>query len=48
MAAELDKYRIPGTCEAFYIPDFLTEDEESYLIRKVRSKYVLSAPLHLH
>lgn len=35
MDAALSKYRIPGTCEAFYIPNFVTVEEECYLMRKV-------------
>ena len=32
---DLAKYKIPGSQEAFYIPDFVTEEEEHYLVRKV-------------
>ena len=31
----LDEYLVTGTSTAYYIPDFVTEDEEEYLIRKV-------------
>ncbi|KAH7103695.1 hypothetical protein BKA62DRAFT_742451 [Auriculariales sp. MPI-PUGE-AT-0066] len=31
----LDKYRVPGLPEVFYIPDFLTEHEEEFLLRKI-------------
>ena len=33
---DLESHRIPGTSDAFYIPDFVTPEEEEYLIRKVR------------
>jgi hypothetical protein len=33
---DLSGFLIPGTQEAYYIPDFVTPDEEDYLIRKVR------------
>ena len=32
----LDQYLVPGTTSTFYIPNFITEEEEEYLIRKVR------------
>lgn len=32
----LDRYLVPGTNEAYYIPNFVTEEEEEYLVRKVR------------
>ena len=32
----LDDYLVPGTSSTYYIPEFVTEDEEEYLIRKVR------------
>ncbi|KAI0698177.1 hypothetical protein C8T65DRAFT_742903 [Cerioporus squamosus] len=31
----LDDYLVPGTSSTYYIPDFVTEDEEEYLIRKI-------------
>lgn len=31
----LEKYLVPGTSSTYYIPEFVTEDEEDYLIRKV-------------
>ncbi|TFK90907.1 hypothetical protein K466DRAFT_483807 [Polyporus arcularius HHB13444] len=31
----LDEYLVPGTSSTYYIPDFVTEDEEEYLIRKI-------------
>ncbi len=31
----LDEYLVPGTTTTYYIPDFIPEDEEEYLIRKV-------------
>ncbi|KAI0742945.1 hypothetical protein C8Q80DRAFT_1273523 [Daedaleopsis nitida] len=30
----LDDYLVPGTSSTYYIPEFVTEDEEEYLIRK--------------
>ncbi len=33
----LDEYLVPGTSSTYYIPDFVTDDEEEYLIRKVRT-----------
>ncbi|KAK7688769.1 hypothetical protein QCA50_008308 [Cerrena zonata] len=36
MSAEgLGGYLVPGTDEAYYIPNFVTEKEEEYLIRKI-------------
>ncbi|KAJ6578769.1 hypothetical protein DFH09DRAFT_347382 [Mycena vulgaris] len=32
---DLSMYRIPGHDACYYLPDFLTEDEEQYLIRKI-------------
>ncbi|CAK5271128.1 unnamed protein product [Mycena citricolor] len=32
---DLSSYRIPGSDSCFYIPEFITEGEEAYLIRKV-------------
>lgn len=31
----LEDHRLPGTNEVFYIPNFVTEDEELYLLRKI-------------
>ncbi|KAI8996254.1 hypothetical protein BD414DRAFT_408782 [Trametes punicea] len=31
----LDDYLVPGTATAYYIPEFITEEEEQYLIRKI-------------
>ena len=31
----LDSYLVPGTTTTYYIPEFITEDEEEYLVRKV-------------
>ena len=31
----LNEHHIPGTTDTYYIPDFVTEDEEAYLLRKV-------------
>ena len=36
---DLENYRIPGTSDAFYIPNFVTREEEEYLMRKVRVLY---------
>ncbi|KAJ6625973.1 hypothetical protein B0H10DRAFT_1870821 [Mycena sp. CBHHK59/15] len=35
-AFELSSYRIPGHDACYYLPDFLTGDEEQYLIRKIK------------
>ncbi|KAI0750351.1 hypothetical protein BC629DRAFT_1230948 [Irpex lacteus] len=29
------EFAVPGTTQAYYIPNFITEDEEKYLIRKI-------------
>ena len=39
----LSDYHVPGSVDTYYIPDFLTGDEESYVIRKVR-RNVLRIP----
>ncbi|KAH9886714.1 hypothetical protein C8Q73DRAFT_768982 [Cubamyces lactineus] len=31
----LDDYLVPGTTSTYYIPEFVTEEEEEYLIRKI-------------
>ncbi|KAI0633061.1 hypothetical protein C8Q77DRAFT_1121365 [Trametes polyzona] len=31
----LDDYLVPGTNNTYYIPEFITEEEEEYLIRKI-------------
>ncbi|OJT11308.1 Alpha-ketoglutarate-dependent dioxygenase alkB -like protein [Trametes pubescens] len=31
---DLDEYLVPGTSNTYYIPEFVTEDEEEFLIRK--------------
>lgn len=31
---KLAQYLIPGTDEAYYIPEFITPDEEQFLLRK--------------
>lgn len=31
----IENFLVPGTDEAYYIPNFVTEEEEEYLIRKV-------------
>ncbi|KAJ7735890.1 hypothetical protein B0H16DRAFT_1574665 [Mycena metata] len=33
---DLSSYRIPGHDGCYYLPNFLTEDEEEYLIRKIK------------
>ncbi|KAJ6554457.1 hypothetical protein B0H19DRAFT_1220501 [Mycena capillaripes] len=33
---DLSSYRIPGHDACYYLPDFLTADEEEYLIRKIK------------
>ncbi|KAL7278747.1 hypothetical protein ACG7TL_007751 [Trametes sanguinea] len=32
---DLNDYLVPGTTNTYYIPEFITEDEEEYLIRKI-------------
>ncbi|KAH9851290.1 hypothetical protein C2E23DRAFT_251443 [Lenzites betulinus] len=34
-AIDLNEYLVPGTCNTYYIPEFVTEEEEEYLIRKI-------------
>lgn len=34
----LEKYRVPGL-PVFYIPEFVSREEEEYLLRKVRASY---------
>ena len=34
---DLSEYRVPGSDCAYYIPDFVSEEEEEYLVRKVCS-----------
>ncbi|KAJ7827875.1 hypothetical protein B0H14DRAFT_1224843 [Mycena olivaceomarginata] len=34
---DLSSYRIPGHDACYYLPDFLTEEEEEYLIRKIKA-----------
>ena len=41
---DLTEHHVPGTTDTYYIPDFVTEDEEAYLLRKV-SPTVVVAPL---
>lgn len=38
----LENHRIPGASDAFYIPNFVTPEEEEYLMRKVRVLVVLN------
>jgi hypothetical protein len=40
-ADNLSQHRVPGPPEAYYIADFVTEEEEHYLLRKVCSRYPL-------
>jgi hypothetical protein len=35
MIVDLAQHRIQGPQDSFYIPDFVTQTEEEYLIRKV-------------
>lgn len=35
MSENLTNHRIPGPPDAFYIPNFVTREEEDYLTRKV-------------
>lgn len=32
---DLEDYRVEGTSSVYYIPNFVSEDEEEYLIRQV-------------
>jgi hypothetical protein len=32
----LSEHHVPGSKDTYYIPDFVTADEEAYLLRKVR------------
>ena len=38
----LDVFAIPGLKDAYYIPNFVTEHEEGYLIRK--ASRILASP----
>lgn len=38
------EFALPGIPQAYYIPNFITEDEEKYLIRKVSYSARLSLP----
>jgi hypothetical protein len=40
---DLAKHRIQGPQDSFYIPDFVTQAEEDYLLRKVYVCYGLAA-----
>jgi alkylated DNA repair protein alkB family protein 6 len=33
----LSEHHVPGSKDTYYIPDFVTADEEAYLLRKVRA-----------
>lgn len=35
MSAAIDEHLVPGTSNTYYIPEFVTEEEEDFLIRKV-------------
>ncbi|KAJ7630113.1 hypothetical protein DFH06DRAFT_706714 [Mycena polygramma] len=35
---DLSSYRLPGHDACYYLPNFLTEDEEEYLIRKIKEQ----------
>ena len=36
--SDVSAFHVPGTSTAYYIPNFVTAEEEEYLIRKVRVK----------
>lgn len=38
----LTGHHVPGTADTYYIPDFVTEEEEAYLLRKVSPTVVAS------
>lgn len=40
----LAEHHVPGSKDTYYIPDFVTADEESYLLRKVSLQKLLSHP----
>ena len=42
---DLSAFHIPGTSKAYYIPNFVTVEEEAYLIRKVRVQAVIERRL---
>ena len=51
MACDLDAARIPAMpAEAFYISDFISEEEEAWLLQKVRvfPIYSISPTFYLH
>ncbi|KAI0262716.1 hypothetical protein BC834DRAFT_890004 [Gloeopeniophorella convolvens] len=33
---DIPAYRVPGSSDTYYIPNFVTEDEENYLLRKIQ------------
>lgn len=37
---DLTQYKVDGTDAVYYIPEFVTEDEEEYLIRKVKHSII--------
>jgi hypothetical protein len=43
----LAEYHVPGSKDTYYIPDFVTTDEETYLLRKVSFEKPLNHPLHV-
>lgn len=42
----LSEHHVPGSKDTYYIPDFVTADEEAYLLRKVRFTDLLSRSIH--
>ena len=40
----LSEHHVPGSKDTYYIPDFVTADEEAYLLRKVRPQAVFLCP----
>jgi hypothetical protein len=39
------EHHVPGTTDTYYISDFVTEDEEAYLLRKVSQTVVVGLRL---
>jgi hypothetical protein len=42
----LTVHHVPGTTDTYYIPDFVTEEEEAYLLRKVSPTVVLDTKIN--
>lgn len=42
----LAECHVPGSKDTYYIPDFVTTDEETYLLRKVSWQNPLNHPFH--